>query len=166
MALHNLLLPKAKASGPEAVAAAQKAADALRAHVPLDEVLKTYGLQELLPEHASDEQFYFAQKIHLGEPLYERALKLNDGEVSAPVVAGDGIHVVQMVKQVRPAPVTFERVRGQVLTDYISAAKKRLEDADLRYLRDKADILIAEDYAADYEKHQDEAAKAADSSKP
>jgi PPIC-type PPIASE domain len=166
MALHNLLLPKAKASGPEAVAAAEKAADALRAHTPLDEVLKTYGLQELVPEHASDEQFYFAQKIHLGEALYVRALTLNDGEVSAPLAAGDGVHVIQMVKQVRPLPLTFERVRGQVLTDYITAAKKRLEDADLRYLRDKADILIAEDYAADYEKHQDEAAKAADSGKP
>jgi PPIC-type PPIASE domain len=166
MALHNLLLPKAKAAGPEAMATAQKASDALRAGKPLDEVAKTYGLQELVPEHASDEQFYFAQKIHLGEPLYERALALNDGEVSAPVAAGDGIHIVQMVKQVKPAPLTFERVRSQVLNDYVTAAKKRLEDADLRYLRDKADILIADDYAADYERNQAEAAKAADSGKP
>jgi hypothetical protein len=166
MALHNLLLPKAKSAGPEAMATAQKAADALRSGTPLDAVLKTYGLQELVPEHASDEQFYFAQKIHLGEPLYERALALNDGEVSAPVAAGDGIHIIQMVKQVKPAPLTFERVRSQVLNDYVTAAKKRLEDADLRYLRDKADILIADDYAADYEKNQAEAAKAADSGKP
>jgi parvulin-like peptidyl-prolyl isomerase len=166
MALHNLLLPKAKASGPEALAAAQKAADALRAHTPLDEVMKTYGLQEVVAEHASDEQFYFAQKIHLGEPLYELALALSDGEVSAPVAAGDGVHVIQMVKQVKPLPLTFDRVRSQVLNDYITAAKKRLEDADLRYLRDKADILIADDYATDYEKNQAEAAKAADSGKP
>jgi hypothetical protein len=166
MALHNLLLPKAKASGPEAMATVQKAADALRAGTPLDAVLKTYGLEEVVPEHAGDEQFYFAQKIHLGEPLYERALALNDGEVSAPVAAGDGIHIIQMVKQVKPAPLTFERVRSQVLNDYVTAAKKRLEDADLRYLRDKADILIADDYATDYEKNQAEAAKAADSGKP
>ena len=72
MTLHNLLLPKA--SGPAAMATVQKAADALRAHVPLAEVVKTYGLQELIPEHASEEQFYFAQKIHLGEALYESAL--------------------------------------------------------------------------------------------
>jgi hypothetical protein len=154
MALHNLVLPKAKAGAPDAMAAAQKAADALRAHRPLDQVVKTYGLQELVPEHASDEQFYFAQKIHLGEPLYERALTLNDGDVSDPIAAGDGIHVIQMVKHVKPLPLTFERVRSQVLNDYITAEKKRLEDADLRYLRDKADILIAEDYAADYEKNQ------------
>jgi len=166
MALHNLLLPKAKSAGPEATATVQKAADALRAGTPLADVVKTYDLQEVVPEHAGDEQFYFAQKIHLGEPLYERALALNDGEVSAPVAAGDGIHIIQMVKQVKPAPLTFERVRSQVLNDYVSAAKKRLEDADLRYLRDKADILIADDYATDYEKNQAEAAKAADSGKP
>jgi hypothetical protein len=170
MTLHNLVLPKAKSSGPDALAAAQKAVDALRAHTPLAEVEKTYGLQELVPEHASDEQFYFAQKIHLGEPLYERALTLSDGEVSAPIASGDGVHIVQMVKHIKPLPLTFERVRSQVLNDYITAAKKRLEDADLQYLRDKADILIADDYAADYEKSQAEktaeAAKPAGSGKP
>jgi hypothetical protein len=57
---------------------------------------------------------------------------------------------------VKPLPLTFERVRSQVLNDYVTAAKKRLEDADLKYLRDKADILIADDYAADYEKAQAE----------
>jgi hypothetical protein len=170
MVLHNLLLPKAKAGGLDAMATAQKAADALRAHMPLEEVVKTYGLQELVPDHASDEQFYFAERIHLGEPLYDVALTLGDGDVSKPVAGDDGIHVVQMIKNVKPLPLTFERVRSQVLNDYVMAEKKRLEDADLRYLRDKADILIADDYAADYEKSQAEqaaeAAKTADASKP
>jgi PPIC-type PPIASE domain len=160
MALHNLLLPKAKASGADATATAQKAADALKAHAPIAEVEKTYELQELVPEHSSDEQFYFGQKIHLGEALYEHALKLNDGDVSEPIAGPDGIHVVQMVKHVKPLPLTFERVRSQVLNDYVTAEKKRLEDADLRYLRDKATILIADDYAADYEKSQAEASEA------
>jgi hypothetical protein len=38
-----------------------------------------------------------------------------------------------------------------VLSNFVTEARKRVEDADLRYLRGKADILIAEDYAADYE---------------
>jgi hypothetical protein len=38
----------------------------------------------------------------------------------------------------------------------MAEAKQRLEDADERYLRDKAEILISDDYAADYRKHQDE----------
>jgi hypothetical protein len=170
MTLHNLLLPTAKLAGSDAVAAAQKAAAALRGHAPLAEVVKTYGLQEVVAEHASEEQFYFAQKIHLGEAIYERVLTLHDGDISEPIVAQDGIHIVQMLKNTKPLPLTFERVRSQVLNDFITAEKKRLEDADLRYLRDKADIMIADDYAADYEKSQDaknaEAAKPAGASKP
>jgi hypothetical protein len=173
MTLHNLVLAKAK--GPDAMATAQKAADALRAHTPLDQVEKTYGLSELVPEHAGEEQFYFAQKIHLGETLFERVLALNDGDVSEPVELPDGVHVVQMIKNVKPLPLTFERVRSQVLTESIAAAKKKLEDADLRYLRDKADILIADDYADAYEKEQKEqedsekapeASKQAEAAKP
>jgi hypothetical protein len=157
MTLHNLLLPKAK--GGDAVATAKKAADALRAHQPLDAVLKTYAMTEVVAERAGDEQFYFAQKIHLGDMVYEVALKLGDGDVSDPVEAPDGIHIVQMIKNVKPLPLTFERVRSQVLTEFIAAAKKKLEDADVRYLRDKADILIAKDYADAYDKAQSEAAK-------
>ena len=162
MVLHNLVLPKA--SGPDAAATAKKAADALRAGTPVAEVTKTYGLHELVPEHSSPEQFYFAQQIHLGHDLYEQVVKLNDGEVSEPVAAQDGVHIVQMVKNTRPLPLTFERVRSQVLNDFIMSEKRRLEDADLRYLRDKADILIADDYADAYEKSQSE--KGAEAGKP
>jgi hypothetical protein len=170
MVLHNLLLAKAASGGPAALATAQKAAEALRAHTPLDVVVKTYGLRELVPDHASDEQFYFAQRIHLGEPLYQQALTLNDGDVSEPTAAQDGVHIVQMIKNTKPLPLTFDRVRSQVLNDYVMGEKKRLEDADLQYLRDKADILIADDYAAAYEKGQGEKnaepAKTAEQGKP
>jgi hypothetical protein len=155
MTLHNLMLPKAKA-GADGMATAQKAASALRAKTALAEVLQTYGLNEVVPEHSGEEQFYFAQKIHLGDALFAQALTLNDGDVSEPVAAADGVHIVQMVKNIKPLPLTFERVRSQVLTEYITNAKKRLTDADLRYLRDKADILIAADYADAYEKAQSE----------
>jgi hypothetical protein len=164
MELHNLVLPKAKATGPDAETTLQKAADALRAKTPLAEVIKTYGLQEVVPEHSSQEQFYFAQRIHLGDALYGEALKLGDGDVSPPVTGPDGVHIVQMIKNTKPLPLTFERVRSQVLNDYVMSEKKRLEDSDLRYLRDKADILIADEYADAYEKNQ--AQKSAEPAKP
>jgi hypothetical protein len=164
MVLHNLLLPKV--GGADALATMAKAAAALRDKTPLEEVEKTYGLQEVVPEHASGEQFYFAQRIHLGEVVYEKALVLDDGQVSEPVAAADGTHIIQMVKHVKPLPLTFERVRSQVLNDFIMSEKKRLEDADLRYLHDKADILIADDYAAAYEKHEADAAKPEEQGKP
>jgi parvulin-like peptidyl-prolyl isomerase len=152
MVLRNLVLPAPKASAPDAMAIAQKAADELRSGRPLAEIEKAYGLQELVPEHAGEEQFYFAERIHLGDALFATAMALDGGEVSAPMRTADGIHIVQMVENIKPLPLTFERVRSQVLTDFTNAAKQRLEDADERYLRDKAEILIADDYAADYDK--------------
>ncbi len=168
MALHNLELPKDKAAAPDAMATMQKAAQALRAHTPLEEVLKTYGLVEDIPEHTSNEQFYFAQEIHLHEQLYQEALKLNDGDVSDPVELEDGtIHFVQMVKNTKPLPLTFARVRSEVLNNYVMSSKKKLEDSDLQYLHDKADILIADDYSDAYQKrYEAETAKPAESAKP
>ena len=66
-----------------------------------------------------------------------------------------------MVKNVRPVPASFERARGQVLQDYNEAGKKRLELADERYLRGKAEILVANDYLDAYE--QDVAVRDAES---
>jgi hypothetical protein len=150
MTLHHLVLPKVKASGPDAMATVRKAAEALRTGKSLDEVKTAFGLEEIVPEHAGDEQFYFAEKIHLGDALYPLALALNDGQVSEPLAVDDGIHILQMVRNSRPVQLDFARARSQVLSDYVAAAKKRLEDADERYLRDKAEILIADDYAESY----------------
>jgi PPIC-type PPIASE domain len=157
MTLHDLLLPKAKAAAPDALVMMRKAADELRSGVPFATVMKTYGLEEAGGGRGrgappGNEEFYFAQKIHIGEQIFSVALALNDGQVCDPVVADDGIHIVQMVRNVRPVPATFERARGQVLQDFNEAGKKRLEIADERYLRGKAEILVAEDYLAPYQR--------------
>jgi hypothetical protein len=145
MTLHNLLLPSAS---PGAMAAARQAADALRAGTPLPAAVTAFGLQDVVPEHATLEQFYFSERVHLGDALFAVASKLNDGQVSEPIVAPDGVHILQMLRNVRPTPLPFDRVCGQVLNDYVAAAKQRLEDAEARMLRNKADILIADDLRA------------------
>ncbi len=147
MVLHNFVLPRAT---PDAMSLAAKAADALRAGTAPADVMKEYGLNELVPAHAGAEQFYFAEKLHLGDALFAVALTLNDDTVSAPVTAGDGLHILQMIRNTKPIPLTFDRVRSQVLNDYVTAAKQRLEDADERYLRAKAEILIADDLRTAY----------------
>ncbi len=160
MTLHDLLLPKARAAAPDALILMRQAADALRSGTAVEAVIKTYGLEEVGGGRGrgappGNEEFYFAQKIHVGDAVFSVALSLDDGQVCDPVVADDGIHIVQMVKNVRPVAATFERARSQVLQDYNEAAKKRLEAADEKYLRGKADILVADDYAEAY--RQDEA---------
>jgi hypothetical protein len=147
MTLHHFLLP-APTDAQAAMATAGRAADALRAGIDPVEALKLYGMQEVALEHGGAEQFYFAARIHLGAVLFAQAVNLGDGDVGAPVAAADGIHVLQMIKNVRPVPLAFDRVRSQVLGDYVAAAKQRLEAADERYLREKADILIADDLKA------------------
>jgi parvulin-like peptidyl-prolyl isomerase len=131
----------------DAMKKAREAVAALRANIPVEQVISRYGLSE--PRNDGDE-FYFAAKIHLGDALYAEALKLKGAEVSEPLQAGDGIHIVKVIKDQVPVPLSFERARLQVLTDFKNAQQERLMTATMRFLRERARILIASDYA-DYE---------------
>ena len=86
-----------------------------------------FGLTE--PRNDGDE-FYFAAKIHLGDAVYAQALKLKEGEVSEPLQAADGIHIVKVIKNKVPVPLSFERARLQVLTDLKNAQQERLIGGD------------------------------------
>ena len=101
--------------------------------------------------HASDsgkvtgEEFYFAAKIHLGSPLFEIAQKLPDRGVSAPIQREDGIHVLYMVNNKKPAPFDYQTARAQVLTDFRSDAIGHLRTQDEAFLRKRANVVIADD---------------------
>jgi hypothetical protein len=101
--------------------------------------------------HGSDsrrvagEEFYFAAKIHLGEPLFEAARGLADGGVSAPIALADAIHILYMFKNKPPVGFDFAAARDQVLTDYRNDAIGHLRAGDEAFLRKRANILIADD---------------------
>ena len=122
---------------------AQAAVMALRANMPVEQVIAKYGLTE--PRNDGDE-FYFAARIHLGDTVYAEALKLKDGEVSEPLHSADGIHIVKVIRDKVPVPLSFERARLQVLTDFKNAQQERLMAATMRFLRERSKILIASDY--------------------
>jgi parvulin-like peptidyl-prolyl isomerase len=117
---------------------------ALRANTTVEQVIARYGLTE--PRNDGDE-FYFAARIHLGDAVYAAALKLKDGEVSEPIQTGDGIHIVKVIKDKVPVPLSFERARLQVLTDFKNAQQERLMAETMKFLRDRSKILIASDYS-------------------
>jgi hypothetical protein len=123
--------------------AATVAAEALKAGPPTPTLLAQW--------HASDsgkisgEEFYFAAKIHLGEPLFEAARNLPDGGVSGPIVRADGIHVLYMFKNKKPLAFDFPAARDQVLTDYRNDAVGHLRTGDEAFLRKRANVLIADD---------------------
>jgi parvulin-like peptidyl-prolyl isomerase len=144
LTVRHLVIPTS--SGGTAEQRAQKAHDvvaALRAGSAVDEVKARFGLTE--PRNDGDE-FYFAAKIHLGDALFAQALKLKDGEVTEPLSEPDGLHVVKVIKDKVPVPLSFERARLQVLTDLKNAQQERLMAATMKFLRERSKILVATDY--------------------
>ena len=93
----------------------------------------------------SDEEFYFAAKIHLGEQLFEAARPLPDGGMSAPITLPDGVHVLYMEKNTRPVPFDFAKAHARVLDDYRNEAISHLRAGDEIFLRKRANVLIADD---------------------
>jgi parvulin-like peptidyl-prolyl isomerase len=91
------------------------------------------------------EEFYFAAKIHLGERLFAVAARLSDGQVSDPIEASDGTHIIQMVRNTKPVAIPFDQVRDRVLQDFLADKIARLQAGNERFLRRRADIRIADD---------------------
>jgi hypothetical protein len=117
------------------------AVEALRHGEPLAPVIARYGLRE--SGDAEGEQLYFAAKIHLGETLYAAALALSDGEGAEPVRTAQGWHLLVMQRNDRPRPRSFEDARSQVYNDYKSDLTAQMQQAEFRYLRNRAEIRVA-----------------------
>jgi hypothetical protein len=128
-------------AGDSNVAAA--AADVLKSGPPTPALLAQWHAAD--SGRVSGEEFYFAAKIHLGEPLFEAARNLPDGGVSAPIARPDGIHVLFMFKNKKPVAFDFPAARDQVLTDYRNDAIGHLRTGDEAFLRKRANVLIADD---------------------
>ncbi len=126
----------------QAQADATEAVYQLRAGTPLDAVMEHFGFVD--SGHTSGEdEFDFAVKLHIGQALFNVASKLTDGEISDPVRASDGIHVIVMEHRQPPQPATYEAKREAVYSDYLQAAQRKAEQDNLKFLRANAKILIA-----------------------
>ena len=143
LTVRHLVLPVAGGSE-QAMQQAREAVSALRANTPVEAVIAKFGLTE--PRNDGDE-FYFAAKIHLGDAVYAQALPMKAGDVSEPLQAADGIHIVKVIGNKVPVPLSFERARLQVLTDLKNAQQERLMAATMKFLRERSKILIAPDYS-------------------
>jgi len=127
--------------------AAAEAAAALRSElrsgVPAPALLARWGGSD--SRKTSDDEFYFAAKIHLGDALFEAAKDLPDGGVSAPIERADGIHVLHMLKNKKPVPFDYAAARDRVLTEVRNEAIGHLRTGDEGFLRKRANVLIADD---------------------
>jgi hypothetical protein len=129
----------------EAMAKAKQAADAFRKGDATDNIAATYGLMDSGKIDRGD-TFDFAMKIKLEPTLYQAATKLEAHQSSDPIVVGGIIHVVMMEKHDRPAKRTFANVRDAVMQDFKRDEQTRVEQANLQYLKSKADIQLAPEF--------------------
>lgn len=133
MTLHEWLLPAGTAH-PEL------AADGLRrGESPASLGLGSSGRVD------DGEEYYFAARVHLGDRIFDVARRLKDGEVSPPLPSADGAHILQMVKNVVPVPSPFVDVESRVMHDVLEDKARRLQEANGRFLRKRADIKYAPD---------------------
>jgi parvulin-like peptidyl-prolyl isomerase len=153
MQLRDLVI-KTDALHPAAAAHARAlaAVAALRRGQSLDAVIKKFEVVDsgrfMDAGHAdTGDIFQFASRAKLDDSLYQATLPLRDGEVSDPVQESDGVHVIAMIKHRFPVPQTFEEASNQVWTDVKKEAQAKVRSANLTYLRNRADILLAPEFA-------------------
>ena len=134
MTLRDLVFPEGLAD---------PARQALRSGQSLPEVLTRFAGKDT--GRLDGEEFYFAAKIHLGGALFAAARTLRDGQISAPLRAPDGRHVLIMISNRAPRPYDFETARKQVMSDYQAAEVAKYQQAEAAFLRKRANILLAPD---------------------
>jgi PPIC-type PPIASE domain len=93
-----------------------------------------------------DDIFDFAAEAKLNPKVYAAIKNLPAGQVSDPIDAADGIHIVIINARKVSEPLDYGAVRSRVWTDLKKEAQDKIRNATYRYLRDKAEILAADSY--------------------
>jgi hypothetical protein len=148
MTLRQFLLPVAAGqAAATSMASARSVIAGLHGGAQPERLLAQAGVRELARQ---DEEYYFVVKYRLGDAVFAAATALDAGAFSDPVAGTDGVHFVQMINNQKPVPMPFEVARPQVLSDYNEAVRTRLMENTLKFLRSRAKVQIAKDYAGEY----------------
>ena len=147
MALRDLVIkPDDNTSAEQAKDKATKAAEAFRKGDTGDNVAATYSLKDSGKLDRGD-LFDFAVRIKLSPALYAAAVKLSDHQAADPIEEGGEFHVLLMDKRQAPPERTFADARDAVLQDFKKDEQTRVENANLAYLKSKADIQLAPEFS-------------------
>ncbi len=146
MALRDLVIkPDDNTTAEQAREKAGKAADAFRKGSDGDNVAATYSLKDSGKLDRGD-LFDFAVRIKLSPTLYAAAAKLSNHQASDPIEEGGELHVLLMDKRQAPPERSFTEARDAVLQDFKKDEQTRVENANLAYLKSKADIQLAPEF--------------------
>ncbi len=144
MRIRDLVMPSGEKPD-EAMAKAAEASAALSKGADPEAIAAKYGLKDS-DRIDREDNFDFAVKAKLGPDVYKAAAALQPGQASVPVKQPDGIHVVLMVKRIASVKLDFAKAQDNVWQDYKKEARERMERANLRYLRERADVELAPEY--------------------
>jgi parvulin-like peptidyl-prolyl isomerase len=140
MTAFDLVAPAADLAKAQAAARAIRAGGAAKAVA----IAAPIGLKSSGKRNGAE--LNFAAKIHLGPAIYAVAEKLRDGEVSEPVVEGGQVHVLAMVKNDPSLQLDFPSARERVMADYKRGEIARVQQAQVKFLRSKAQVLIQPEF--------------------
>jgi peptidyl-prolyl cis-trans isomerase C len=142
MMLRDLVLPLGGSGVAQAETAATEAAYELRSGANIAEVSDRFGLLDLDAEPMGPQPDYQVRK-RLGPQLFHVAETLAAGDVSGPIVAADGVHLLVMQERLAPQIKDFAAARPEVYNDYQLATKQQAVDQELARLRRQAKIVLA-----------------------
>ena len=146
MALRDLVIkPDDNTTADQARDKAMKAAEAYRKGSDADNVAATYSMKDSGKLDRGD-LFDFAVRIKLSPALYAVASKLSNHQASEPIEDAGEFHVLLMDKRQAPPERGFVDVRDAVLQDFKKDEQTRVENANLAYLKSKADIQLAPEF--------------------
>jgi hypothetical protein len=143
MTVCDMWLPGGNMNDGTQSTAVRAAVAQIRSGAALAQVLPRYGL---VNRNQCEDNFYFAIKIHLGDQLHKLAAQMPGGSVSDPIQASDGIHVVQMLKNVMPVADSYVEARSQLEGEYRMEREDRVRTGTMNFLRGRSKMLIADDY--------------------
>ena len=145
MKIRDLVMPIGALTVEEATAKAQKASDELTHGGAVDAVMAKYALKDS-GRIDLDDNFDFAVKAKLGDEIYKASAGLKAGQVSIPVRRPDGIHIVYMVKRIPQVSLDFAKAQDNVWQDFKREAREKVDRANLRYLRRRAEVELAPEF--------------------
>jgi parvulin-like peptidyl-prolyl isomerase len=147
--MRDLVAKSGTAATPQqAMVNAQQAVTALRTGMPVEQAVQRYRLEDsgalMAAGHVdTGEIFEFAARAKLAREIYSAVAALQGGQVSEPIRQSDGAHVVVMLEHRMPVREDYATAADQVWTDYKNEAQARVREANVRYLRSRADILLS-----------------------
>jgi parvulin-like peptidyl-prolyl isomerase len=133
MDLLDLVLPEAGQQNAEAAVAL------IRAGGSVEEAVRRFGLTES-GKIGHGDNYDFGVKAKLGEKPYDVAALLKDGQISDPFIDAEQIHILVMLKRQAGLPLSFDEAHDQVRQDFQRDARAEVEQTNLTYLRNRADI--------------------------